>query len=70
MTKIDENKTQASSGVLVGLGKELYFRPVFGILSAKVAMYSEMLNISSGLKVDTDGFNVLSGITTWTRLTN
>ena len=39
MTKIAENKTKASSGILIGLGKELYFRPVFGILSAKVAIY-------------------------------
>jgi len=40
MTKIAENKTKTSSGILLGLGKGLFFRPIYGILSAKVAIYN------------------------------
>jgi len=50
MTKIDENKTKASSGILIGLGKELYFRPVFGILSAKVAIYNDNIEYQTEFK--------------------
>lgn len=50
MTKITENKTKASSGILIGLGKELYFRPVYGILSAKVAMYNSKVEYQSEFK--------------------
>jgi hypothetical protein len=50
MTKIDENKTKASSGILIGLGRELYFRPVFGILSAKVAIYYRQVEYQAEFK--------------------
>ena len=50
MTKIEENKTKASSGVLIGLGKELYFRPVYGTLSAKVAIYSSKVEYQADFK--------------------
>ena len=39
MTQISENKTKASSGILLGLGKDIFFRPFYGTLSAKVAIY-------------------------------
>lgn len=39
MAKIAENRTKASSGVLIGLGKEFFFRPFYGTLSAKAAIY-------------------------------
>jgi hypothetical protein len=39
MTKISENDTKGSSGILLGLGKEIFFRPIYGTLSAKAAIY-------------------------------
>jgi len=50
MTKIAENKTKVSSGILIGLGKELYFRPVFGKLSAKVAIYNRNVEYQAQFK--------------------
>ena len=50
ITKIAENKTKASSGILIGLGKELYFRPFFGILSAKVAIYNSNVEYQAEFK--------------------
>ena len=50
MTKIAENETKGSSGILIGLGKELYFRPVFGILSAKVAIYNRNVEYQAEFK--------------------
>ncbi len=50
MTKIVENKTIASSGILIGLGKEFYFRPVYGILSARVARYNRQVEYQVELK--------------------
>ena len=40
LTKITENRTNTSSGILLGLGKELFFRPIYGTLSAKVSIYN------------------------------
>jgi hypothetical protein len=39
MTRIAENINEASSGVLIGIGKELYFRPILASFSAKIAFY-------------------------------
>lgn len=50
MTKISENKTKASSGILVGLGKELFFRPFYGTLSAKVAIYDSNVEYQAEFK--------------------
>ena len=50
MTKIAENKTKASSGIVIGLGKELNFRPVFAILSAKVAIYNSNVEYQAEFK--------------------
>lgn len=49
-TKIAESKTKASSGILIGLGKEFYFRPVFGKLSAKVAIYNRNVEYQGEFK--------------------
>jgi hypothetical protein len=49
MTKIAEN-TKGSSGVLFGLGKELFFRPFFGIVSAKVALYDSQVEYQGEFK--------------------
>jgi hypothetical protein len=45
-----ENKTKASSGILIGLGKELFLRPVFAILSAKVAIYNRKVEYQAEFK--------------------
>lgn len=50
MTKIAENKTKPSSGILVGLGKELFLRPFYGIISAKVAIYDSNVEYQAELK--------------------
>jgi hypothetical protein len=50
MTEVDENRTRTSSGILIGLGKALYFRPVFGILSAKVAIYNRQVEYQAEFK--------------------
>ncbi|MEQ8809381.1 MAG: carboxypeptidase-like regulatory domain-containing protein [Imperialibacter sp.] len=50
MSKINENITKASSGILIGLGKELYFRPVYGKLSAKVAIYKSKVEYQAEFK--------------------
>jgi hypothetical protein len=50
MTKIGENRTKASSGILIGLGKELYFRPGVSILSAKVAIYNRYVEYQAEYK--------------------
>lgn len=50
MTKIPENKTKASSGVLIGLGKELFFRPFFGTVSAKAALYDSNVEYQAEFK--------------------
>lgn len=41
MTEIAENATRSSSGILLGLGKDIFFRPFYGTLSAKVAIYGK-----------------------------
>ncbi|MEP7228783.1 MAG: carboxypeptidase-like regulatory domain-containing protein [Ginsengibacter sp.] len=50
ITKIAENNTKVSSGLLIGLGKELYFRPFYGILTAKVAIYKSNVEYQAGFK--------------------
>lgn len=50
MNKIAENRTKSSSGILFGLGKELYFRPFFGILSAKVTIYNRNVEYQAEFK--------------------
>lgn len=50
MAKINENKTKASSGVLIGLGKELFFRPFYGMLTAKVAIYNSKVEYQTEFK--------------------
>ena len=47
MTKIIENRSKASSGILIGLAKQLYVRPFFGIFSAKVSIYNSNLEYQS-----------------------
>lgn len=50
MTKIAENTTKASSGILLGLGKEFFLRPFYGTLSAKVAIYDRNVEYQAELK--------------------
>jgi hypothetical protein len=50
MTKISENNAKTSSGILIGLGKELYLRPVFGVLSAKAALYNRSVEYQAEFK--------------------
>jgi hypothetical protein len=50
MTKIAENKTKASSGILLGLGKEFFFRPFYGTLSAKAAIYDNNVEYQAEIK--------------------
>jgi hypothetical protein len=49
MTKITED-TKGSSGVLFGLGKEIFFRPFFGTISAKVALYDSRIEYQGEFK--------------------
>lgn len=49
MTKIDES-AKGSSGVLLGLGKELFFRPFFGTISAKVTLYDSQIEYQGEFK--------------------
>lgn len=49
MTDISEDKTKASSGILVGVGKELS-RPIYGIISAKIAIYDENVEYQAEFK--------------------
>ncbi|MEL0457289.1 carboxypeptidase-like regulatory domain-containing protein [Flavobacteriaceae bacterium SZ-1-7] len=50
MTKIAENKTKASSGVIIGLGKEVFFRPFFGTISTKIAIYHSNVEYQAEFK--------------------
>lgn len=50
ITQISENKTKASSGILLGLGKDIFFRPFHGTLSAKVAIYDSDIEYQAELK--------------------
>jgi hypothetical protein len=50
MNQISENKTKASSGILLGLGKDIFFRPFYGTLSAKVAIYDGNVEYQAELK--------------------
>ena len=50
MTLISENKTEASSGILLGLGKDIFFRPFYGTLSAKVAIYNRNVEYQAEFK--------------------
>lgn len=50
MPKIAENRTKASSGILLGLGKEFFFRPFYGTLSAKVAIYGQNVEYQAEFK--------------------
>lgn len=49
MTNVAEN-TKGSSGVILGLGKELFFRPFFGTISAKVALYDNNVEYQGEFK--------------------
>lgn len=49
-TQVTGKETKASSGILVGLEKELYFRPVVGTLSAKVAMSNSSIEYQAEYK--------------------
>jgi hypothetical protein len=49
MTKITKN-TKGSSGVLFGLGKELFFRPFFGTISGKIALYNNQVEYQGEFK--------------------
>jgi len=50
ITEIGENRSKASSGILIGLAKELYFRPFFGMLSAKVSIYNSNVEYHSEVR--------------------
>lgn len=50
MTKIPENTTNASSGILLGLGKWFFFRPFYGTLSTKVAIYDKNVEYQAEFK--------------------
>lgn len=50
MTKIVENTTEYSSGVLLGLGKDIFFRPFYGTLTAKVAIYDRNVEYQAEFK--------------------
>lgn len=50
MNKIAENKTKASSGILLGLGKEFFFRPFYGTVSAKAAIYDKNVEYQAEIK--------------------
>lgn len=50
MTLISENKKKASSGILLGLGKDIFFRPFYGTLSAKVAIYNMNIEYQAEFK--------------------
>jgi hypothetical protein len=50
MTKIAENTTKSSSGILLGLRKGIFFRPFYGTLSAKVAIYDRNVEYQAEFK--------------------
>ena len=50
ITQISENKAKASSGILLGLGKDIFFRPFYGTLSAKVAIYDRNVEYQAEFK--------------------
>lgn len=50
MTKIPDNETKTSSGILLGLAKEIFLRPVYGTLSAKVAIYNRNVEYQAEFK--------------------
>ncbi|MCE2732261.1 MAG: carboxypeptidase-like regulatory domain-containing protein [Chryseotalea sp.] len=50
MNKIAENTTKASSGILLGLGKEFFFRPFYGTVSAKAAIYDKNVEYQAEIK--------------------
>lgn len=50
VTKITENTTKSSSGILIGLGKDVFFRPFYGTISAKVAIYDRNIEYQAEFK--------------------
>ena len=50
MTNVAENTKGSSSGVILGLGKELFFRPFVGTISAKVALYKSNVEYQGEFK--------------------
>ena len=50
MTKNAANTTKSSSGILLGLGKNIFFRPFYGTLSAKVAIYERSVEHQAEFK--------------------
>lgn len=50
LSKISENKTKSSSGILLGLGKEIFFRPFYGTLSTKIAIYERKVEYQAEFK--------------------
>jgi hypothetical protein len=50
LTKIAENTTKSSSGILLGLEKDIFFRPFYGTVSAKVAIYDSNVEYQAEFK--------------------
>lgn len=50
LTKKAENLTNSSSGILLGLGKDIFLRPFHGTFSAKVAIYDRNFEYQVELK--------------------
>ncbi|GAA4281649.1 carboxypeptidase-like regulatory domain-containing protein [Gaetbulibacter aestuarii] len=50
LNKIPENKIKSSSGILMGLEKELFLGPFYGTLSSKVAMFNGATEFQSELQ--------------------
>ncbi len=50
VTKVTENTTKSSSGILLGLGRDVFFRPFYGTLSAKVAIYDRNIEYQAEYK--------------------
>lgn len=50
ISKIAEDENKTSSGVIIGLGKEVFFRPFFGTFSTKVAIYDSNVEYQAEFK--------------------
>lgn len=50
ISTIAEDGTNTSSGVIIGLGKEVFFRPIFGTFSTKVAIYKSNVEYQAEFK--------------------
>ena len=50
ITKITENEITVSSGVIIGLGKDVFFRPFHGTIAAKVAFYDNNVEYQAEFK--------------------